>query len=83
MKKKDIVSLVVAIAIFMVAAGVIYRYIVPPPQNTGIKVEVPRKVVPEFDVATINNVLRNKDVVQDFTPDISPDANAKPKPIVQ
>ena len=83
MKRKDIISLVVAIAIFMVAAGVIYRYVVPPPKNTGIKVEVPRKVVPEFDMATVNNDLKNKDVVQDFTPDINPDPNAKPVPVIQ
>lgn len=83
MKKKDIITLVIAIAIFMVAGGVIYRYLVPPSKNTGIKVEVPRPVVPEFDTATIEGVLKNKDQVQDFTPDISPDANAQPKPIVQ
>ncbi len=83
MKRKDIVSLVIAIVIFMVAAGVIYLYVVPPPKDTGIKVEVPRKVVSEFDMSTINGVLLNKDKVQDFTPDINPDPNAKPKPIVQ
>ncbi len=83
MKKKDIFALIFAVVVFVITGAVVYRYVFPPQQNTGIKVEVPRPVVAEFDRDTIDNVLLKEDQVKDYTPNISPDANAKPKPVVQ
>lgn len=83
MKKKDIFALIFAVVIFVVLAAVIYRYVFPPQKNTGIKVEVPRPVVAQFDNDTIDNVLLKNDQVVDFTPNINPDANAASKPVVQ
>lgn len=87
MKKKDIVALVVSIAIFMVAGGLIYRYVVPPPKNTGIKVEIPHKVTTTFKEneykGIINTLTDTTNGVTDFTPSIDPDQNAKPQPVIQ
>lgn len=83
MKKKDIITLIVSIVIFMVAGVLIYRFIVPPPKDTGIKVIIPRPVKTSFD-SEIIKILRDKEKgVTDFTPSIDPDPNAPKKPIIE
>lgn len=77
MKKKDIITLVISIAIFMVAGGFIYRYMAPPPKNTGIKVIIPHKVTTTFDTETIKLLRDPEKGVTDFTPSFDPDPNAK------
>lgn len=83
MKKKDVIALIVSIVIFMVAGGLIYRFMVPPPKNTGIKVEIPHKVTVTFDAETIKVLSDTQNGVTDFTPSIEPDQNSKPTPVVQ
>lgn len=45
MKKRDVIGLVIAIAIFSIAGVILYTQFVPASTGTGISVEVPAKVV--------------------------------------
>ncbi len=79
MKKRDIITLIISVIIFIVAAGLVYRYIVPPPKDTGIKVEVPHPVDPTFNSDQLNTL---KNDVKDFSPDLTPKDSGN-KPVIQ
>jgi LPS O-antigen subunit length determinant protein (WzzB/FepE family) len=79
MKKRDIITIIIAVVIFIVAAGLIYRYFVPPPKDSGIKVEVPRPVSPTFNQDQLNTL---KNDVKDFSPDLTPKDSGN-KPVIQ
>lgn len=80
MKKKDIITIVISVIIFIVAGALIYRYFVPPPKDSGIKVVIPRPVDPNFNQDQLN-VLKND--VKDFSPDLTPKDNGGNKPVIQ
>lgn len=75
MKRRDIITIVIAIVIFIITAGVIYRYFVPPPKNSGITVEIPRPVVTDFS----QDQLQTLHSLTDFTQDINPNFPDKPR----
>jgi flagellar basal body-associated protein FliL len=79
MKKRDIITLVVSVVILLIAGALIYRYFVPPSQNNGVQVVVPRPVQTTFDQQQLDTL---KNDVTDFTPDITPTDSAA-KPIIQ
>jgi hypothetical protein len=79
MKKRDIITIIISVVIFIVAAGLAYRYFVPPPQNSGIQVEIPHPVDPNFNQDQLNTL---KNDVQDFSPDLTPKDNGN-KPVIQ
>jgi flagellar basal body-associated protein FliL len=79
MKKRDIITLVVSVVVLLIAGALIYRYFVPPSQNNGVQVVVPRPVQTTFDQQQLDTL---KNDVTDFTPDITPTDSAA-KPIIQ
>ncbi len=79
MKKRDIITLIVSVVILLIAGALIYRYFVPPSQNNGVQVVVPRPVQTTFDQQQLDTL---KNDVTDFTPDITPTDSAA-KPIIQ
>mgnify|MGYP003534536541 CR=1 FL=1 len=79
MKKRDIITLVVSVVVLLIAGALIYRYLVPPSQNNGVQVVVPRPVQTTFDQQQLDTL---KNDVTDFTPDITPTDSAA-KPIIQ
>ncbi len=79
MKKRDIITLIVSVVILLIAGALIYRYFVPPSQNNGVQVVVPRAVQTTFDQQKLDTL---KNDVTDFTPDITPTDSAS-KPIIQ
>ncbi len=52
MKRRDMIGLVVAIAIFVAAGVLLYSQLAPAPQDSGIKVSVPRPVKIPLDQAS-------------------------------
>ena len=80
MKKIDIFTIIVSVCIFIVALAFAYRYFVPAPKDSGVKVIVPHPVVPTFNQEQLK-VLRN-DVV-DYSQDLTPKDNGGNKPIIQ
>lgn len=80
MKKKDIITIVISVVVFIIALGFIYRYFVPPSKDSGIKVEVPHPVDPTFDQDQLKT-LRND--VKDYSQDLTPKDNGGNKPIIQ
>ena len=69
MKKKDIITIVISVVILVVIAGLAYRYLIPPSPNTGVQVEVPRPVDPNFNQEQLNTLKNDvKDYSQDLTP---------------
>ena len=79
MKKRDIITIIISVVIFIVAAGLAYRYFVPPPKNSGIQVEVPHPVDSSFNQDQLNTLKNN---VQDFSPDLTPKNNGN-QPVIQ
>lgn len=68
MNRRNIITIIISVAIFIFAAALIYRYFIPPPKDASIKVEVPRPVTTTFD----QNKLDTLKSLRDFTPDITP-----------
>jgi hypothetical protein len=68
MRKKNIITIVVAVTAFIVVGALLYRYIFPPTKGTGIQVTIPHKVNPNFNQEELG-VLKN-DVV-DYTVNIN------------
>lgn len=62
MKRRDVIGLVFAVAVFAIAGVILYTQLAPAPKDTGIAVQVPAKVkVPlsdENDVTKLNDLLR-------------------------
>ena len=75
MKKRDIISIVFAVIVFVIAGGLIYRYFAPPTADKSIKVIVPHKVDPNFDQSQISQL--SNPALQDYTPDITPNFSDK------
>ena len=68
MRKKNIITIVVAVTAFIVIGALLYRYIFPPTKGTGIQVTIPHKVNPNFNQEELD-ALKN-DVV-DYTVNIN------------
>lgn len=79
MKKRDITLLIIAVIIFIITLGLIYRYIIPPPKDSGITVIVPHPVSPTFNQQDLDTL---KTQTVDFSADITP-KDAGNKPIIQ
>jgi len=82
MKRKDIVTIVVSTIILIVAMAFIYRIVVPPPKDSGIKVIVPRPVKTELPDQKQMSALKDDKKIKDFSQELTPDANATPKPVI-
>jgi len=80
MKKKDIITLIISVIILIITLGLVYRYLVPPAKDTGIKVEVPHPVDPEFNQEQLKTL---KNDVKDYSQDLTPKDNGGTKPIIQ
>lgn len=80
MKRKDIITIVISVVIIVIIIGLVYRYIVPPPADTGVKVEVPRPVVPTFNQDQLKTL---KNDVKDYSQDIAPKDNGGNNPVIQ
>lgn len=79
MKKQDIIKLITAVIIVLVFVSLLYRYLVPPAKDNGIKVEVPHPVQPSFNSSQLDTLKNN---VKDYTPDITP-TDSTPKKIIE
>ncbi|MBI2798144.1 hypothetical protein HYX70_02450 [Candidatus Saccharibacteria bacterium] len=79
MKKKDIITLIIAVVIFIIALALLYRYIVPPPKNSGVMVEVPHPVEPTFNQGQLNTLKKD---TTDFTQDLTPKGSSN-QPLIQ
>ena len=77
MKKKDIISLIVACVIFVFVLAMIYRFFFPATKDDSIKVIVPRPIETTFNESDVNN-LNNPNLV-DPTPDLTPNFEDKQK----
>ena len=75
MKRRDIISITFAVIVFVISAGLIYRYFAPPTADNSIKVTVPHKVDPTFDSNQI--IQLTNPALQDYTPDITPNFTNK------
>lgn len=69
MKRRDVVVIIVSVVIFIIAAALLYRYLAPPTQGSGVQVIIPHPVDPNFNQEQLE-VLKN-DVV-DYSQNISP-----------
>jgi LPS O-antigen subunit length determinant protein (WzzB/FepE family) len=69
MKKKDAIVIVISVVIFVMAGGLLYRYLAPPTQKSGVKVIIPHPVDPNFNQEQLN-VLKND--VTDYSQNIAP-----------
>lgn len=77
MKKRDIAAIVIAVVIFVVAAGLVYRYFAPPTKDSQVKVTVPHQVSPDFDNGQLQDL--GNPSLHDYTPDITPNFPDKSK----
>lgn len=68
MKKRDITLLIVSVLIFIVTLGLLYRYLVPPPKDSGITVVIPHPVDPNFNQEQLDQLKATTDFSQDLTP---------------
>ncbi|TXI86703.1 MAG: hypothetical protein E6Q36_08835 [Chryseobacterium sp.] len=75
MKKKDIVIIVISVIIFVIAGGLLYRYLAPPTQGSGVKVIIPHPVDPNFNQEQLD-VLKND--VTDYSQNIAPVDTVQP-----
>lgn len=82
MKKKDIITIIVSTVILIVAGALIYRIIVPPPKDSGIKVTIPRPVNTTLPNPTQMAALKNDKKIKDFSQELIPDASSTPKPVI-
>ncbi|MEI8073057.1 MAG: hypothetical protein WCH00_03135 [Candidatus Saccharibacteria bacterium] len=80
MKRKNIITIVTSVAVFIVLLALIYRYLVPPSKNSGVMVTVPHPVNPTFNQDQLN-VLKSS--VKDYSQDLTPKDNGGNKPIIQ
>lgn len=69
MSKKNIIATIVSVVLLVLVIALLYRYLAPPTQGSGVKVIVPYPVNPNFNQEQLN-VLKN-DVV-DYSKDINP-----------
>lgn len=74
MKKRDITIIIVSVVIFIIAAALLYRYLAPPTQGSGVKVIIPHPVDSNFNQEQLN-VL--KDDVVDYSQNITPADSSK------
>lgn len=82
MKRKDIITIVISTIILIVASAMVYRIVVPPPADSGIKVVVPRPVKTDLPDSEQMGALKNEKKIKDFSQDLKPDPSATPKPVI-
>ncbi len=80
MPKKNIITIVISVVIFIVALAFIYRYFVPAPKNSGIMVEVPHPVDPTFNQEQLNTL---KNDVKDYSQNLTPIDNGGNVPVLR
>lgn len=69
MKKKNSILIVSSVVLVALALALLYRYLAPPTQGSGIMVTVPHPVVSTFNQEQLNT-LKNETV--DFSQNIAP-----------
>lgn len=69
MKRRDITIIIVSFVIFIIAGALLYRYLAPPTQGSGVKVIIPHPVEPNFNQEQLN-ILKND--VTDYSQNITP-----------
>jgi len=72
MRKRNIITIIISVAFFIIAVALLYRYLAPPSPGSGVKVSVPAPVDPTFNQEQLN-VLQN-DVI-DYNVDVDPVEN--------
>ena len=72
MNKKSIISIAISAAVFVAVVALLYRYFLPPTAGSGIKVEVPAPVNPNFNQEQLK-VLKEDTI--DYSQNISPSSN--------
>ncbi len=60
MNKKTITTIIISIAIFVLAGALIYRYIIPPAKGSGVQVTIPHPVNPNFNQEAIDTLKKAK-----------------------
>lgn len=80
MKRKDIITLIISVAVIIVVLALVYRYFVPAAKDSGVMVEVPHPVAPTFNQDQLNTL---KNDVKDFSQDLTPKDNGGNKPVIQ
>lgn len=75
MKRKDIITIVIAVLVVVFAAAFLYRKFFPPTKDNNVMVTVPHKVEPTFNQAQIDEI--KNPALKDYAPDITP--NFQPK----
>ncbi|MSR89612.1 hypothetical protein EXS53_01635 [Patescibacteria group bacterium] len=69
MKRKNIITIIVSVVIFVLAVALLYRYLAPPTKDSNIKYTVPHPVNPNFNADQLK--VLNGDVV-DYSQNIKP-----------
>jgi len=80
MKRKEILTIIISVAVVIMLLAFVYRYFVPAAKDSGIQVEVPRPVTPTFNQDQLNTL---KNDVKDFSQDLTPKDNGGGKPVIQ
>lgn len=73
MRKKDLITIVVVVALIVVGGALLYRYIYPP-TSSGITYEAPHPVNPSFNQTQLDALKARTD----YTPNITPKAFVRP-----
>lgn len=77
MKPRDIVIIVICVIIILVSGIILYSNFAPVPKDSGITVEIPHPVEPDFNQEQLQKLKGLTDYTLDLG-EVSPDANKKP-----
>lgn len=77
MKPRDIVIIVICVIIILVSGIILYSNFAPVPKDSGIMVEIPYPVNPEFNQEQLQKLKGLTDYTIDLG-QVNPDANKKP-----
>ncbi|MDP4038611.1 MAG: hypothetical protein Q8P54_01415 [bacterium] len=77
MKPRDIVIIIICIIIILISGIILYSNFAPVPKDSGITVEIPRKVDPNFNQEQTQELKGLTDYTIDLG-QVTPDPNKKP-----
>ncbi len=60
MNKKTITTIIISVAIFVLAVALLYRYLIPPSKGSGVQVTIPHPVNPNFNQEEIDTLKKTK-----------------------
>lgn len=69
MNQKKIITIVSSVVLLVLVIALLYRYLAPPTQGSGVKVVVPHPVSPNFNQEQLNTL---KNDVVDYSKNINP-----------